>query len=64
MSRNSNNRTIDIRLTLDQNCEDDQKIFHKFQKINKYLGIKKNTEVLRYCIKMAFDNLKYEGAIN
>lgn len=60
MSKNQNGNIIGIRLTLCQNREDDQPIFNYFQEIKTELGLKKNTEVARYCIKKAYECIKKE----
>lgn len=53
--RDPKNEVIMIRLSL--NPKDDQPLYDFFVKLKARLGIKVNTEVIRFCIKKAYEFL-------
>jgi hypothetical protein len=48
-------RALDIRLAILKNSKDDQDVVDIFNKIKEMLGISKDTEVLKSCIRKAME---------
>jgi hypothetical protein len=48
-------RALDIRLAILKNSKDDQDVVDIFNKIKEMLGISKDTEVLKACIRKAME---------
>lgn len=50
------NRIIDIRLVVLDSTEEDKDIPIIIEELKKITGTKKDTEILKMCIRMAYEN--------